>query len=129
MYGWSRHDTLGNFKSVATITEGNIDATYFVVERPSPIDGITPLRSIERLANREFPFGAEDAWSVDCGAKTVSFFPNSTLRVSAATGSVQLDVTTPLFTGSTVGWIIRVGGGIIEVTQAINTTVSIGIVR
>src|SRR4030095_12640826 len=31
MYGWARHDTVGNFESVCTVTEGQNDATYFVV--------------------------------------------------------------------------------------------------
>jgi hypothetical protein len=33
VYSWSRHDTNGSFKSVATVTEPPVDAPYFVVKR------------------------------------------------------------------------------------------------
>lgn len=127
MYGWSRHDTLGNFRSVATVTEGQLDATYFVVERPNP-NGNGTVRQIERLADRTFQFGAEDAWCVDAGVKTTSFFPNSTLNVSAATGTVQLLSDGGVFDPIRIGWIIRVGGGIIKVTDVTSPTIATGIV-
>jgi hypothetical protein len=67
--GWSHSITDGDFKSVATVVEdtdtaGEIDAIYFVVERT--INGQT-LKYIERLAERTFTNGVEDAWCVDCG--------------------------------------------------------------
>lgn len=127
MYGWSRHDTLGNFKSVVTITEGQFDATYFVVERPNP-NGNGTVRQIERLAERTFQFGAEDAWCVDAGVKTASFFPNGTLNVSAGTGTVSLVTDAAIFDPSTVGYVIRVGGGIVKVTGVTSLTVATGIV-
>ena len=49
MYGWSRHDTRGNFQSVATVTEGSLDATYFVVERQHPTLPDRTVQQIERL--------------------------------------------------------------------------------
>lgn len=127
MYGWSRHDTLGNFKSVATITEGLFDATYFVVERPNP-NGNGTVRQIERLADRTFQFGAEDAWCVDAGVKTASFFPDGTLNVSAATGNVDIICDALIFDSSMVGWVIRVGGGIIKVTSVTGPTIAVGLV-
>lgn len=128
MYGWARHDTRGNFKSVASVTEGQVDATYVVVERPNPLGGIDRVKAIERFANREFPFGAEDAWCSDCGVKTVSNFPNGILKVSAATGTVQLVCSTSVFLGSTVGSVIRIGGGIINVTAVQDEFVATGLV-
>ena len=116
MYGWSRHDTRGNFKSVATITEGQFDATYMIVERPNP-RGFGNVVQIERFADRTFQFGAEDAWCVDAGIKNPLNFPNATLSCTApdADGIVIIVSNVPVFTPDMVGWIVRVGGGILEV--------------
>lgn len=66
LIGWAHSVTQGNFLSVATTIEstdfGNVDAVYFIVERV--IEGQT-VQYIERLAERIFPNGAEDAWCVD----------------------------------------------------------------
>jgi hypothetical protein len=115
MYGWARHDTLGNFKSVASVTEGQTDATYVVVERPNPSGNGTVLQ-VERFADRTFPFGAEDAWCVDAGVATESNFPDATLTVSAPVGNVDLFTDSVVFTVDMVGWVVRVGGGIIKTT-------------
>lgn len=68
LIGWTHHTTDGLFKSVASITEevdtGQLDAIYFVVERT--INGNT-VKYIERMAERIFPNGLEDAWCVDAG--------------------------------------------------------------
>ncbi len=68
LIGWAHSDTDGLFKSVAVVTEtvdsGAVDAPYFVVERV--INGQT-LKYIERMAERIFPNGVEDAWCVDAG--------------------------------------------------------------
>ncbi len=69
---WTRHDTLGQFLSVASISEGNEDAVYFVVSRTIPgINGGQPVQYVERLASRNFLInGVADitsAWFVDCG--------------------------------------------------------------
>jgi hypothetical protein len=122
MYGWSRHDTLGNFKSVASVTEGQNDATYVVVERPNPRAGFGNVMQIERIANREFPFGAEDAWCVDAGVTTVSNFPNSTLTVqNQYVPNPNLVTVPPVFTSDMVGWIVRVGGGILKIISVSDT--------
>lgn len=65
--GWSHQTTQGLFTSVGTITEpsqlsGTIDAVYTVVERV--VNGQT-LKYIERVAERVFPNGLQDAWCVD----------------------------------------------------------------
>src|SRR5262245_3961669 len=67
MYGWSRHDTRGNFESVCSVTEGTTDAVYVAVRRPHPTVPNATVLQIERLADRTFPFGAEDAWCVNAG--------------------------------------------------------------
>ena len=61
--GWARHDTPGNFKAVACITEDGEDAVYFVVERL--INGAT-VQFIERMSTRYFAT-VKDAFFVDCG--------------------------------------------------------------
>lgn len=118
MYGWARHDTRGDFESVCTVTEGHADATYFAVRRPHPTVANAEVLLIERLAEREFPFGVEDAWCVDCGAKTVANTPATTLQVIGIPNSNVVAVVTAddTFNVGMVGWIIRVGGGIIKVT-------------
>lgn len=70
LIGWTHSDTNnGLFKSVTSITEstadaGTVDAVYTVVERT--INTVT-VKYIERVAERIFPNGVEDAWCVDAG--------------------------------------------------------------
>lgn len=61
--GWARHDTDGEFESVATVSEGMNDAVYFSVKRT--ING-NDVRYIERLHTRFFE-DIEDAFFVDSG--------------------------------------------------------------
>jgi len=126
MFGWSRHDTFGDFKSVATVTEGTVDATYFVVDRPNPLGpNYPPVKQIERLAEREFPFGAEDTWAVDAGVKTPANTPNATITMTApdATGFVGVTANAAVFSSGMIGWILRAGGGILKVVSFGGTTV------
>jgi hypothetical protein len=125
MYGWARHDTRGNFTSVCSVTEGQFDATYFAVERRSPVDPNATTIMIERLADRTFPFGVEDAWCVDCGVKTTANTPDSTLTIIFIdSGTVQVTSSNPDFSIDMVGWILRAGGGIVKIT-AFNSSVSL----
>jgi hypothetical protein len=66
LIGWAHSDTQGIFTSIATVTEqvsfGSVDAVYVVVQRS--INGNT-VNYIERMAERIFPNGAQDAWCVD----------------------------------------------------------------
>lgn len=64
VYGWHRHDTDGNFESVATISNNEGESeTYFIIKRT--IDNAT-VRYVERLHTRDF-LDIEDAFFVDCG--------------------------------------------------------------
>ena len=71
---WCHSSTPGGlFKSVATVTEGTatageVDAIYTVVART--IEG-NPVQYIERVAERTYPDGVVDAWTVDCGIQYV----------------------------------------------------------
>jgi hypothetical protein len=67
--GWAHHITNGVFQSVATVVEntitaGEVDAIYVVVTRF--INGQL-VKYIERIAERTFVGGVENAWCVDCG--------------------------------------------------------------
>ncbi len=63
--GWSRHETKGEFESVAVIREGNEDVPYFVVKRT--INNQTK-RFIERMATRTVD-KTEDGIFLDCSLK------------------------------------------------------------
>src|SRR5215471_3931909 len=120
--GWARHDTKGNFESVATVTEGNTDAVYFVVKR---LIGGQFVRYIERFMGRtDFTYGAEDTWAVDCGVQSTLTFPNATLFAQAASGNgVTITADQPVFSVGSVGSILRIGGGIAKIVTFISTTV------
>jgi hypothetical protein len=63
VYAWTRATTLGDFKSVAVVREGDKDIAYFVVRRT--ING-TVKQFVERLDEREFS-DLQDAFCVDAG--------------------------------------------------------------
>jgi len=123
MYGWSRHDTRGKFESVCCVTEGQTDAVYVSVRRPHPIIPNATVVQIERMANREFTFGAEDAWCVDAGSKTIANTPSSALTITPPEfGIVTLIASAATFSSDMVGWVVRADGGIMEVTEFVSTT-------
>jgi len=120
MFGWARHDTLGNFKSVCTVTEGSTDAAYVQVDRPLPNGKF--VKFIERIAERTFDFGAEDAWSVDCGVTTGHNTPNANLSIffgvpgNVIGGTASIIADASVFNSGMVGWVLRAGGGRFTVT-------------
>lgn len=67
---WTHSDTEGLFKSVCTIVEsatiGFQNYVYTAVERTI---GATTVKYIEMFAERIFPDGVEDAWTVDSGLR------------------------------------------------------------
>jgi hypothetical protein len=81
---------------------------------------------VERMADRYFPYGYEDAWSVDCGLQTLPVFAGSpgvlsqnngfngvTLTVDSASGPALFTFSTNIGLNSgNVGDVIRTGGGI-----------------
>lgn len=125
IYGWARHDTYGQYKSVATVVEGTENALYVVVKRPI---GGRWVQMIERMAERAFPYGAEDAFCVDCGASSALTFPAAGLTISAAIGTATFTADVNVFTSGSVGQIIRVGKGIATVTSYISPTEVMGII-
>jgi hypothetical protein len=120
IYGWARHDTLGQYQSVASITEGQVDAIYTVVKRYL---GGQWVQMIERFADRAFPYGAEDAWSVDCAIQSIMPTPAANLTVSASTGLATFTADQNVFSAGSVGSVLRVGGGIATITVYVSPTV------
>jgi hypothetical protein len=89
---WAHHNTLGYFKSVATVVEtvpsGVVDAVYVVVQRE--INGQS-LQYIERFVERSFSVTGSDAWCVDAGIQysgtaTLAFEGASHLAACTVTG-------------------------------------------
>lgn len=139
VYAWAHHDTeyAGLFQSVASISEGNEDAVYFVVQRQIPgVDGeatigvnaSTAVQYIERFASRALVTPWNDyqpdptaAWSVDCGAQyPLVILDDAGCTPSGLTGTIVLTAdstnSSAVFTGVFVGRIVRINGGICEIT-------------
>jgi hypothetical protein len=124
--GWAHRDTQGSFLSVATITEptataGNVDAVYVVVSR---IDQVGYVQHIERMAERAFPYGMEDAWCVDSALQSSGTTPNAYLL--ASTGAVGpgavFTASSGIFNSGMIGQVIRMGGGIATITAFTSST-------
>ena len=116
--GWSKHDTNGTFKSVATVIEavnGNVvDAVYFIVGRNI---GPNYVEYVERLADRYFLHGMADAWSVDCALQTVPAVaegPGLTVSGNASVIGNAVTVSDAVnapFTSGMVGWRLDTSDG------------------
>lgn len=130
LIGWAHHDTNGQFKSVCSVIEtvgnGNVvDAVYVIVERT--INGAV-VQYVERMADRYFPYGAEDSWSVDCGLQTATAADSVTSQSVAnitgqnvLNGSVTINFTNNTgFNNSNIGSFFRIAGGVFKVT-AVNS--------
>lgn len=100
--GWAHSTTQGTFQSVATVVEntanaGEVDAVYTVVART--INGHA-VQYIERVAERIYPNGVSDAWTVDCGiqysgAPATNFSGAQFLAGATVTGLADGAVITP----------------------------------
>jgi hypothetical protein len=89
--GWTPLDTRGQFKSVASIPEGDNVATYVLVRRI--INGVEK-RFVERFHDRQFE-NIEDAFFVDCGlTRDGRNATETTLTISSAGGWTENDELT-----------------------------------
>ncbi len=121
IYGFGRHDTNGQFVSVAVVSEPPVDAPYFIVRRFIPGKGQWAYYT-ERMDNRQWP-NAETVWAVDCGLALDMPTPVATLSATAATGAnVLFRATANVFAAGNVGDVIRMGGGKATVTSYISPT-------
>ena len=92
IFGWARHDTQGRFLSVCTISEGNENAVYVIVERL--VQG-QYLQYVERMASRNLggdgalaiPGDVSLAWFVDAGLRYSLVYPAAVLTPAAMTAS------------------------------------------
>lgn len=129
LIGWAHHDTFGEFRSNCVVTEttvsaGSVDAAYFVIART--ING-NVTQYIERMAERIFPYGVEDSWSVDAALQSAPQIGPGGLSLpgiglSASTSAVGAGATFT-FTSSiglnnpgSIGQVIRMNGGIATIT-------------
>ncbi len=122
LIGWARRDTKGTFLSAAAVTEttstaGIVDAVYVITQRI--INGVT-VQYIERMAERSFPYGMEDAWCVDAAVQSSGTTPAATLNASSSAVGAGRTFTASvgIFTvgSAPVGKVIRMGGGIATIT-------------
>lgn len=118
VYGWAMHETRGLFMDVASIPEGTENAVYFVVKRYIRGEWI---QYVERMSTRQFT-SVEDAWFMDSALEyTLSVPGTGTLQAAAASGTgVNFNRNAGVFTTGDVGSIIRVGGGVGEITAFVD---------
>lgn len=155
VYGWSRHDTNGQFLSTASNPEGTENAVYFIVNRflPGALAAGFPggqIPCVERLALRymgENPAlnvaaDPENWWGVDCGAALAHTYPDATATVTANNGGVELDeivsggtdysddtfatITDLGGTGSGASATLTISGGVGGPMTVVQSAVSIG---
>jgi hypothetical protein len=96
IFAWSRHITQGDFKSVASIQEGNDDFMYAVVQRKI---GTRTRQYIERLHDADIT-SVQDAFHVDSGLKL-----DSPITITGYTNANPIVITAPshgLVNGDTV---------------------------
>ncbi len=114
VYGWARHDTQGQFKSVVVIQEGLEDVPYFIVKRK--VQG-NWVQFVERMASRILPvdvapeLSAENAWCLDCALEYPRVYPSAGLTISASSGTVSVTADSGVFSAGDVGKVLRAGGG------------------
>jgi hypothetical protein len=121
---WARHDTLGKYKSICSISEGNENAVYTIVQRN--VNG-QYLQYIERFASRQLdgdpsigiPGNVEKAWCVDAGLQYPLTQPNATLTPTAIEGIPAISSVHVIFggagysAGTTVNAVDDTGSGFI----------------
>ena len=101
VFGWSRHSTQGDFKSVAAIREGDDDFSYFLVQRT--VNGST-MRYVERMQTRDFT-DIQDSFFVDSGLTL-----DNPVDISGFTNANPVVITTATAHGLTNGDTVDISG-------------------
>lgn len=101
VFGWSRHITQGDFKSVASIREGDDDFSYFIVERT--VNGST-MKYVERMQTRDFT-DIQDSFFVDSGLTL-----DNPVDISGFTNANPVVITTATAHGLTNGDTVDISG-------------------
>ena len=129
--GWARHDTNGLFMGVSSITEPQnvtdtpVNAVYWIVKRF--VNGGWHYYS-EKFDHRQWDT-VEDSFCVDAGLSYPQPTPNATLTASGTTGTITLTASSGVFTSANLGDVVRLGGGIMDVTGYTSSTVLTAVVR
>lgn len=110
---WAHSDTLGAFRSICSIPEGNEDAIYVVVQRKI---GGKYVSYQERFASRNFEdniLGAPNPpWFVDCGLSYPLTYLAAGVTPDAGWGNgVTFTADANVFTAGMVGSMIQINGG------------------
>lgn len=124
MFGWAQHDTFGLMKNTCVIREGIEDSLYVGVLRDL---GGSSVTVVERMAQRVFPYGAEDAFCVDCGLSSTLPKPAATLVASSSSGAVTFAASAAVFTSGDVGKVLRMDNGIANITGFSSSTIISGV--
>jgi hypothetical protein len=115
VYGWARHDTLGLVQGLTSVTEPPVNALYVVVQRFPPY-APQGIYTMERMDNRIWQ-SVEDTYAVDSGVSNPMTSPAVSVYASAASGAgVVFAAQGNAFSAGMVGQILRMGGGIAEIT-------------
>lgn len=129
VFGWAQHQTQGRFNAIASIQEGQENAVYVGVQRRLQGKNIV---LIERMHSRFMPYGAEDAWFVDSGLRTVPVANSSSVAAVFSVGGIDgvqsLVSSVSIFNVGFVGRVLRMAGGIATitaVTDGFNATVNV----
>lgn len=117
IFGWTQWDTNGFFRSIATIPEGNVNATYVLVER---YVGGARRYTIERFDARQWEY-PEDSWCLDSALSLPGTFPSGTITIDQTAQTVTN--TDPIFSAADIGKTLWALGGKATVTGYVNPTV------
>lgn len=117
IYAWGHHDSDGLFKSVCSISEGNENVVYTVVQRL--VNG-SLVQYVERMASRNMntkpdytpsvPADLTKAWFVDCGLRYPLTYPNATLTPTGTGRAPSTVPRLPFIVYSIVGAAAIAGG-------------------
>lgn len=119
VFAWTQRWTRGLFLDTLAMQEDQTDTVYIMTQRY--INGRW-TKMIEKIASRQFE-NVEEAWCVDAGLANTINTPDADLAPSAASGNLVLfEASDPVFEATDVGSIIRVGGGMGEVMEFIDST-------
>lgn len=125
IYAWARSDTLGRFKSLCSIPEGNENVIYFVVERK--LNGVT-IKCQERMQSRIFEDNmmgdaSSIPWFVDCGLQYPLTYPTANVTPDKGWGNgAALVADAAVFNAGMVGNVIQLNGGTATVAAYVDPT-------
>lgn len=119
VFAWTQNWTKGLYLDTLSMQEGGTDTVYLMIQRF--INGRW-TKMVEKVASRNFAH-VEEGWFVDSGLANTINTPDATLTPAASSGNgVIFTAGSAVFDPVDVGSIIRVGGGMAEITAFTDTT-------